>query len=660
MKIVDLKCPSCGGKLAPMEGNPKIVVCEYCNSQFVLEEDQVINYHIHQYDSAPKTAPRGPEPIPQSQPSSIGAVLGIAAAVILGALAFSGTFLLRSSTTKSDEKWETEIGGNYRYSDFEEMLEEDEEEVRTKGGSALYEAMTKSMFQKSSDLVTAQDLEKVTYIKVQNGRETSKVWYSFDDPYDSEAFKAASLELEALEWDTSDLARFPNLVKVDLTDGWPGEEVLKKMEYLKGIVCSNMELSEIAAKVEPTQIMELEISGAESLEGLSAFENLQILTLINVPQPDIRQITPLKNLKSLSIEEDDSTDLFGDSSKQRTLTDYSGLSVLSGLETLHLQSSSLREFSFLKPLVNLTELSIEDSEAISVEPLGELGQLTSLRLVDNASVQDYNPIGRLGSLKSLTIDKSTSQDDPDLSSLGELEYLDMSGFMSVAGVKNLTSLKELGLHGCNIDEIKALSALTGLESFTCYSVWTYAVPLKNVNFLDGMTNLKRVDFCGGRLGNSWGGFQKNMEILGDISNVLNHEGLEELYLNQCMFEIGFDKIKENPSLRILEMKEVSLKENFYVETSGGFTNLWYDDVTLEGHTDFLTRFPNLEELYLDGNQLTDIQFAASLKSLTHLGLNNNYVTDLSPLNQAESLEFLDIRQNPVTSVETREGVTILK
>ena len=36
MKIVDLKCPSCGGKLAPMEGNPKIVVCEYCNSQFVL------------------------------------------------------------------------------------------------------------------------------------------------------------------------------------------------------------------------------------------------------------------------------------------------------------------------------------------------------------------------------------------------------------------------------------------------------------------------------------------------------------------------------------------------------------------------------------------------------------------------------------------------
>ena len=51
MKIVDLKCPSCGGKLVPVEGNSKIVTCEYCNSQFVLEEDQVINYHIHQYGS---------------------------------------------------------------------------------------------------------------------------------------------------------------------------------------------------------------------------------------------------------------------------------------------------------------------------------------------------------------------------------------------------------------------------------------------------------------------------------------------------------------------------------------------------------------------------------------------------------------------------------
>ncbi len=75
----------------------------------------------------------------------------------------------------------------------------------------------------------------------------------------------------------------------------------------------------------------------------------------------------------------------------------------------------------------------------------------------------------------------------------------------------------------------------------------------------------------------------------------------------------------------------------------------------------MTKYPGLEELYLDGNQLTNINFASSLKNLTHLGLNNNYITELSPLNQAENLKYLDIRMNPISStIETDENVQILR
>lgn len=35
MKITNLKCPSCGGKLEPTKNNPKIVECEFCKSQFL-------------------------------------------------------------------------------------------------------------------------------------------------------------------------------------------------------------------------------------------------------------------------------------------------------------------------------------------------------------------------------------------------------------------------------------------------------------------------------------------------------------------------------------------------------------------------------------------------------------------------------------------------
>ncbi|MDE7058075.1 MAG: leucine-rich repeat domain-containing protein [Lachnospiraceae bacterium] len=118
---------------------------------------------------------------------------------------------------------------------------------------------------------------------------------------------------------------------------------------------------------------------------------------------------------------------------------------------------------------------------------------------------------------------------------------------------------------------------------------------------------------------------------------------------------------ENPSLKRLEMKEVNLKENFYVETYNGMTDIWYDDVSLSEHVDFLTKYPNLERLCLDGNQLTEIGFAAGLPKLTYLSLNNNYVTELSALHQVEDLKYLDIRMNPITStIENDESIVILK
>ena len=90
-------------------------------------------------------------------------------------------------------------------------------------------------------------------------------------------------------------------------------------------------------------------------------------------------------------------------------------------------------------------------------------------------------------------------------------------------------------------------------------------------------------------------------------------------------------------------------------------DIWYDDVVLDGHTGFLANYPNLEELYLDGNQLTNIQFAAELKQLVRFGINNNYVTDLAPLNQAEKLEYLDVRQNPISAtIEMGDEVQVLK
>lgn len=654
MKITNLKCPSCGGKLEPTKNNPKIVECEFCKSQFMVEEDQAINYHIHQY---PSGTPQESQTRNDSVNSGlIAGVLVAFLAVVVGAGFFAG-----SLKTKTQER--TTVTSSTRSTTEEQYdnLKEEEEELNfVLIASPLYQSMTEAMFGKSIDRITEIDLQKVKYLSLTSGRETCAVEYSFQDPYQDENFKPITLTLQAADWNGDNFAFFSGLTKLDISDTWDYGS-LNSLTELKGLVCSRLELSEVAKLVaSPQQLIELGIDGVDSLEGIGIFENLEVLHIEGVVSPDFKQLVPLKQLKVLSVEEDDYDSILS-SGQQTGLTDYGALSVLISLEQLEVESSSIRELSFLKSLDNLTQLSLIGTDAISLEPLGELTQLTSLKLEDNNSIQDYSPIKFLTGLKTLILDKGTSQEDLDLSGLSGLESLEMSGFMSISFLKNMGNLKHLSIHGCNIDEANAMSGLTGLETLACYSVWTYAVPLRDVAFIDNMPNLKSLDFSGISQDGGWGGYQRNIDIMGDISNVFNHQGLEELYLNNCMFELNFGRLKENPSLKKLEMREVNLQENFYVESSQGMTNVWYDDVSLDAHTDFLTKYPGLEELYLDGNQLTNINFASSLKNLTHLGLNNNYITELSPLNQAENLKYLDIRMNPISStIETDENVQILR
>lgn len=655
MKFVDLKCPNCGGKLKPVEGNQKIVTCEYCGSQYALEDDQVINYHVHQHMAPENGGYRTGDS--SASHSGILAVAGI----LMGLVLLFGVGIYTAGKEKTTSR-DIRLPSYSAAPDISGAVEEGAEESRERSHSPFYYGLAEGIYNKPADSLSEAEREQLQYISITTGRDIFYVDYSFEDPYGNQEPDIRHLELTPEDWNTDDLAEFPKLAKVELSYSWADGAVLERLESLKGLSCHGASPGELSQWLDPGQLIELRLDGPEDLEGLSAFENLEILSLEDVKEPDIRQLAAMRKLRSLKIVEDEpDADLFSDSPPSRTLTDYSAISVLTGLNQLELKSSSVREVSFLKSLTDLRELSLSGTEAISLDPLGELSMLSSLGIEDNSSVKDYGFISKLTNLKSLRIDKDTSQPDPDLSGLGQLEQLDASGFMSVASIGNLRSLKTLSLHGCNIDEIQALSSLSGLESLTCYSVWTYANPLRNVNFLDGMTNLKYLDFCGSKEKDSWGGYGNKMEIYGDISDAFNHEGLEELYLNECMFGLDFDRLGDNPSLRVLEMKEVSIKKNIRVETYSGMTDVWYDDVSMDENIRFLTHYPDLRELYLDGNQLTDIRFAAELKNLERLGINNNYVTDLGPLNQAENLKYLDVRQNPINnSIDGGNSVEIIR
>lgn len=625
------------------------MVCEYCQSQFVIENDVPVNYHIHHY-------PGSYQPTIRENPSSGSrTMVWLAAALCLSAVFVIGAAVLgneRSNTSSYSYPYSTPA--------YEEPSAD--EELPETADSPLYLAFVEAVFEKEAGLVTEEELARIRYLHVTEGTEVSLVTYSLESPYETPDFEPFTLWLDPLEWDSRDLAHFSGVEKLDIQEERVSEISFDAFPELKGLVCKGMTPEEAALLLPaPEQLLELSLTGPDSLDGLSAFEHLEILSLERIEAPDLKQLVSLTELRSLSIDEevDDPSPFEEDAAP--VLTDYSALSVLTGLEHLEITSCAVRDLGFLRPLTNLASLSLSDSDAISLEPLETLTGLTGLKLCDNNSLLDYSPLEALSSIQTLTIDKSSSQPDPDLSRLPLLEDLNMSGFSSISFLRRMDGLKKLVLHGCGLDDVQAFSSLKSLESLTCFSTWTGAGPLDNVSFIDQMPNLKSLDFSGSSKYTGFGGFQYYTYIAGDISNVFNHPGLERLVLNNCTFELDFGKLTENPSLKYIEMKEVSLKENFYVQSYNGMTDIWYDDVSLDEHIDFLTHYPNLEELYLDGNQLTGLTFASSLTCLTRLGIRDNYVTDLSPLQGAENLNFLDIRANPVSgTLEAEKTIQILR
>ena len=659
MKMVEIKCPSCGGKLKVEDSQTKLITCEYCGSQFLLDDEKVqhiTNYNIYQ------TTPSGKD---QGNGAKIALGAGLACAGVLLA-----AFILSSGSGSSSgpRTAPPSIPAYTRPAGYVGKEGEAEEEVwegetAPKADSPLFHAMTWEMFQKEPSEISPEDLAGVRYLKVETSLETDRVWYSFDDPYSEKEPVVQTASFGAMDWEPQDAAAFTGLVKLDLGSGLSRVRTLKGLKELKGITAGNVEISGIKDMLgDPAQITELQLKGITSMEGIASFENLERLTVRDYPDTNLKQLVPLKRLNNLSLEDTvDSDSIISTDKDKIRVKDYSAISVMSGLKSLYLNSDIIKDIGFIKGLPALEDLTLEDTAVISLASLSEMPALRSLTLLGNNKVQDFGPVGTATGLTSLSIDKMTSQPDPDLSSLSSLEKLDIKGFMSISSVRGLSGLKELSIHNCNVDQADALSSLTGVERLTFYSVWNSQGNLRSLDFLKGMTGLKYADFTGNLDGTGWSGYNYLVEVYGDVSSIFNHQGLEELYLDNGKFEINFDKIKENPGLRVLSLRNMELHKNYYVESYGGMTSVWYDDVKLGEHMDILSRFPNLEELYLDSNELTDLNFAAGLKNLKRLGLKDNYITDLSPLKQAEFLEYLDIRDNPVGEVgDVGNGVEILQ
>ena len=253
---------------------------------------------------------------------------------------------------------------------------------------------------------------------------------------------------------------------------------------------------------------------------------------------NINEIADLPKLKKLTIVNgyfiDDSSVLYN----------------LTQLESLTIDSESLRDVTFLTKFDHLTELTIKKSKVLDFNPLAECTELKKLYLLNNHETTDYEFIKGMTQLTKLgliTRFNYYDSDMPDFSALSNVTKLHVGKYKSFGNLRTMTNLEELiiedGRYG-DFSSDNALLSLPKLRSLTLMYSSVSPEMLKQVSEVEG---LEYLDLLSSRL-------------YGSVNPILSLPNLKELNLQCASFMMDADSLSLNENLRILDLNKAEISK----------------------------------------------------------------------------------------------------
>lgn len=653
MKITELKCPSCGGDLKIEKENKNFAVCEYCSTSFALEWEHReaaptsrVNYEIP------------PKPPVQKRSGweyygwKRGLALGITGIVFLLAVNAKGIYNRwqadhgRGSAGSSASKLHVAETIKERETEYETGLgikngiEAAPDAMEASGGgetetplTGCLGAMAEAVFGKPADEIPDSDLARIQWLEMAYDWDYFLIGYSFSNPFEDEDAELTWLSFSRnMPAGKECLSRFTGLKKLNTEQPLDKKNIVSP--DLNSIGCyasSPAEIAELLAN--PSQLKELRMNGGvDSLEGLDQFQNLETLYIDGYNLTDFGPIVSLPSLKSLTLEDCDG------------MTDFSIFHVMASLEELDINSENLKSLNFLSGMESLKSLRLTDAKILTLDGLEKRPQLETLELRDCDNLKNMTALESLTDLKELYIDLPYDCPQPDLSGMTQLKRLGLSQFQDCSFLSAMTELVSLELTGCEPGGGTSLANLTKMEEL---SLRTNMGGWQNLDFITGFPALKTLSLQG-------------VTTYDDISGIFSIPALRRLDISGMECEIAFDRVKDNPSLEELYMDGILLYENAQIYGDNGDISIYWDDVVLNEHTDFLAHFPSLRTLSIAENELTDISFAEKLPALEQMDLTDNFVTDLKPLSALGELKLVICTGNPISNYRVLDKkVTII-
>ena len=272
--------------------------------------------------------------------------------------------------------------------------------------------------------------------------------------------------------------------------------------------------------------------------------------------------------------------------------------------------------------------------------------MIKLDLSGNYQLADYAIISELYQLTDLTLSVPYLFEEylpiPELAKMQNLTKLSNGHFDNLEPLRYAPSLTELTMTSIYTDDYTALSALQNLTHLNLIDMSIESSALIPIMELTGLESIDMSDSY----------------IWGNVEGLLSLPNLKELNLNGCTAGFDLEHLTYNEALTHLHMSHVTLKA--LVNGKWDYTASNSNTITLSEHTELFLNYPNLTELSLAGNQLTDISFAKNLSRLTILDITDNYIVNLTPLSELQQLQAILCAENPIANDSELEQKTLIK
>jgi len=519
--------------------------------------------------------------------------------------------------------------------------------IRTEPQSEVLLAFVRDILNKGEAMPTQEDLASLRVLAAGKEDDQWRFTYSFDDPFTNEQaelreYVVVDKRLNGQKIEQQDFEAFPGLAVLDLRGEYDIERsdnlTYSHMKDLKSYSGSFNESfsSFIHYFADPSKIRELrtQIRSNAELALLTQFTNLQSLDLTYVDESvtdfhllqelplrslsvyaldDLRWLSSLSGLESLTITHSDTTDV-------------SSLYALSQLRELKLAyTPNVKTLDFIASMPNLQRLDLENTELASLEPLRGKLSLTKLRLVRAGAAESMEAVGSLGSLTELAI--SGYYGTTLALSLPQVRRAELPASfipeLEAPALQTLTvSLSSAELSGASLRRFPQLTRLSLVDGGS----------MTDVAALDQLPELRVIDAVDTS-------FYDETRALFELQHVT------ELSCDDCQLDIQGDEPFRNETLQ-----QLTLARSYYRVKDQNV-----DD--LDRFTPYLTGLTGLRSFTLQDSTIQKLDFMKGWQQAEELHLEHNAIADLGPLTALPQLKKLYLAGNPVQN-KTVLGETV--